>query len=166
MPLQTAASVIETCHLQIANIMSGMEARKDPGIVLSQDPEPGSYVTAWTPIVLTVNGSKKNQTMSPKALNHMIMLTYPLAPGFLNFHVRVETDMLGPRINLYNEHMKPGENINFFIPAGKKVHIDIFIDHKLVKTIISDPWDMDHITGDTLLWESSPLQFYQPTSQN
>jgi serine/threonine-protein kinase len=166
MPLETAASAIETRHLHISNIISSIEAGKDPGIVLSQTPERGSYVTAQTSILLTVNGSKKNQTMSPDMLNRMIMLTHTLAPGFLNSHVRIETDMLGPRLDLVNEHMKPGENITIFIPAGKKTHTDIFIDHKLVKTIISDPWDMDHITGDILLWELLPLQFYQPISQN
>ncbi len=165
-PLQTAALVIETRHLLISKIMSGREIRKDPGIVLSQLPEPGYYVTAKTPIELIVNGSKENRTMSPQALNQMFMLTYELPPGFLNIHVRVETDMLGPTLDLYNKYMKPGGNINIFIPAEKKVHINIFFDHKPVKTIISDPWDMDPITGDTLLWELSPLQFYQPILQN
>ena len=166
LPIESASSMMNTNQLVISKILSNIDPKKDQGIVLSQDPEAGSLVTFNTPVTLTVNALKKDQAMSPDALNRLIMLTHSLEPGFLKFHVRIETDMFGPLFNLYNEYMKPGENIHILVPAGNKTNINIYIDHKLVKIITIDPWDKDNTTGDIIPWESSPLQFYQPISQN
>jgi serine/threonine-protein kinase len=60
--------------------------------------------------------------------------------------------------------MKPGTDIHILIPPGTKTRVDIFIDHNLARTMIIDPWNEDRHKGETLLWESSPLQFYLPIS--
>ncbi|MBU0464190.1 MAG: hypothetical protein KKE12_11365, partial [Proteobacteria bacterium] len=53
-------------------------------------------------------------------------------------------------------------DINILVPSGIHTEINIFIDHRFEKTIIIDPWNEDNNTGDMNLWESLPLQFYQP----
>ena len=162
--LEKASAIIENHHLGISKIVSNVDRNQDYGVILSYSPGAGSYVTGDTPITLVVNSSERNKIMDPDKLNSVILLTHSLAPGFLKRHVRVETDMFGPIIDLYNEYMKPGVDIKILVPLRKKTKINIFIDHHLVRTIIIDPWKEDSDTGDTLLWESSPLQFYQPTS--
>ena len=159
--LKKASAIIEDHHLGISKIISSKDLNQDYGVILSYTPHSGCYVTCDTPITLVVNSSEKNKIMDPDKLNSVILLSHSLGPGFLKRHVRVETDMFGPIIDLYNEHMKPGEDINILVPSGIKIRIDIFIDHKLEKTIIIDPWKKDSETGDMILWESSPLQFYQ-----
>ncbi|MCP3876478.1 MAG: PASTA domain-containing protein [Desulfobacteraceae bacterium] len=161
--LEKASVVVEKSRLNLSKIISNVNHKQTYGVILSQLPETGSYVTQNTPITLVVNNSEKNKQMHPEKLNRFILITHALSPGFLKHHVRVETDMFGPILNLYNTYMKPGKDINILVPAGIKTKVNIFIDHHLEKAIITDPWKEDTSTGD-LLWESSPPQFYQPIS--
>ncbi len=161
--LDMAAAILKKRNLEISKITSDLDHTQDNGRVLSVSPRAGSFVTRGMPITLIVNDSVKNRQMLPDKLNNMIFLTHSLGPGILKRHVRVETDMFGPIIDLYNEYMTQGKDINILVPSGIKTFINIFIDHNLVKTITIDPWEKDTITGD-ILWESSPLQFYHPIS--
>lgn len=157
--LEHASAVVEHHQLGISKIISDRDPTRDNGIILSFTPQAGSHVTGDTPITLVVNSSEKNRQMAPDKLHHAILLTHTLDPGFLKRHVRVETDMFGPVMDLYNEYMKQGESIHILVPPGPKTFVNIFIDQTLVKTITIDPWKEDSTAGD-LLWESSPLQFY------
>ena len=161
--LEKASAIIKNNNLAISKIISDKDQSQDDGVILSFTPEAGSYVTRDTPITLVVNNPGGNRHMDPDKLNGVILLTHSLGPGFLKRHVRVETDMFGPIIDLYNEYMKPGKDINLLVPSGIKARFNIYIDHILIKTIHIDPWKKDSITGD-LLWQSLPLQFYQPIS--
>ncbi len=162
--IDTAYAFMEEHHLSIAKIVSNRDTNFDFGVILSQIPEAGSYVTSDTPIQLVVNNSDKNKIMDPKKLAGVTLLAHRLPPGFLKKHVRVETNLFGPIIPLYNEYMKPEEEINILIPSGVHAKIDIYIDHILIKTITIDPWKEDTQTGDTLLWESLPLLSYPQIS--
>ncbi len=162
--LENASLLIKDYHLGITKITSDIDRNQNKGIVLSFSPEAGSYVTDTTPISIVVNDFQKNKRMSPKKLSGIIFVTHSLSPGLLKRHVRVETDMFGPIINLYNEFMKPGSEVKILVPTQLKTNISIFIDHRLEKTIIFDPWKEDSDTGEFLLWESSPLQFYHQIS--
>jgi len=159
--LEKASAILGTLHLGIFKIVSRNDLDQPYGVILTHTPEPGSRVTQNTPITLVVNSSKTTSHMDQDQLNPVTLITHTLGPGFLKRHVRVETDMFGPIIELYNEYMKPEKDINILVPSGMKTRINIFIDHKLEKTIIIDPWKKDSDTGENL-WESSPLQFYQP----
>ncbi len=162
--LEKASAVIENIDLAISQILSNVDPHQDCGIILSSTPHAGSHVTENTPITLVVNALEKDRHMSPDKLNRLILLTHSLGPGILKRHVRVETDMFGPIINLYNEYMKPGEDIHILVPPAIKTRVTIFIDQILEKTIMIDPWKEDIDAGESILWESSPLQFYQPIS--
>jgi len=163
LPIENASTIIGNNNFTISQITSDMDQKQGYGIILSQQPEPGSYVTRNSLISLIVNGSEKNRHMSPDRLSSLVLVTHTLGPGFLKRHVRVETDMFGPVLNLYDEYMKPYAQINVLIPSGMKTTLNIYIDHNLEKIITIDPWNEDTNTGETL-WESSPLQFYQPIS--
>lgn len=160
--LENATAVIKNHDLTVSNIISTKDSNQDFGIILSCTPPVGSHVTRDTPITIVVNSPESDKTLNPDKLGSIILFTHSLGPGFLNRHVRVETDMFGPVITLYNEYMKPDDDINILVPSGILTHINLFIDHKFERTITIDPWEKDLYTGDMNLWESSPLQFYQP----
>ncbi|WP_300462476.1 PASTA domain-containing protein [Desulfobacula sp.] len=162
--LERALAMIEHLDLGIPIIISTENQNQTYGSVLSSTPQPGSYVAANTPITLVVNRPGGLTLNAQETSGSLILLTHSLDPGILNRHVRVETDMFGPIIELYNEYMKPGTDIQILIPPGIKTCVDIFIDNNLERTMIIDPWNEDRHTGETLLWESSPLQFYLPIS--
>ncbi len=161
--LETASVAAQKNRMHVSKIISNTDPMKAYGIILSQHPETGSRVLENASITLVVNSSQKNKQLHPDKLNSLIFLTHTLSPGFLKQHVRVETDMLGPVLNLYNDYMKPGQDIHILVPAGTKNTVNIYIDQLLERTIIIDPWKEDISTGD-VLWESSPLQFFQPIS--
>ena len=161
--LDMAADILDKYNLEASNIVSNVNQTLESGIVLSCTPQAGSYVTRDMPITLVINDSVRNRQMSPAKLNTVLLVTHALSPGILNRHVRVETDMFGPIIDLYNEYMEQGQDINILVPSGISTFINIFIDHMLVKTITIDPWKEDSITGETA-WELLPLQFYHPIS--
>ena len=159
--LEKAAAIIKDHHLNISKIISKKDLNQNYGIILSYTPKAGSHVTENSTITLVVNSPENNQIMDPDKLSRLILVTHSLGPGFLKRHIRVETDMFGPMIDLYNEYMKPGEDINILVPSGIHAAINIFVDHRFERTIIIDPWKEENDTGE-LLWESLPLQFYQP----
>jgi len=150
--LNIAVSLIESQHLQIFKIVSKADPNSTQGMVLSQTPEFGNPVYSFTPIELTVNNKTEGLELAPENLTGLILVSYPLKPGFLKRHVRVETDLLGFPLDLFNEYFTPGQVINILIPAGIKTKISIFVDYKLVKTRFIDPWNQDNDTGE-LLWE-------------
>ncbi len=165
--LEMAAGIMDDLDLGISDIASDRDPLQDMGVVLSFTPQAGSRVTKDTPIALVVNHLEKNQHMTPDRLSRSVFLTYSLEPGFLKRHVRVETDMFGPVFDLYNEYMKPGQDIRILVVPGTRANVSFFIDHTLVKTIHIDPWkadNTDNTIGEPLLWESSPLQFYHVIS--
>lgn len=164
--VENAFSLAGSLNLNLPEIKSGFNPLKAQGIVLSQLPMPGSRIVIDRPVSITVNALKGDMTMPSDRINRMIMVTHSLESGYLNSHVRLETDMFGPVIDLYNEHMKPGTDINLLIPAFRQSQIRIYIDHQLVRTISIDPWRRDLIKGDFQLWESLPLQSYPLTSLN
>ncbi len=163
--LANAAQKIENIDLNLFNIKSDQNNKKTLGIVLSQQPKPGSFVDNESRITLVINNDVKNRTMSPNRLNTVRFLQFQLEPGFVKSHVRVETDLFGPIFDLYNEFMPPGENVHVLIPTGKKTIVNIYVDEQLKKTITIDPWSKEIITGDES-WELSPLPFYPQTLQN
>lgn len=164
--LESASQKANLHDLKIAKVVSDVNPQKKQGYVLSQTPQAGEYATTDTPVALVVNSSVKNRTISPDQLGSFYLLTYILPPRFLKSHVRIESDMFGSFLDLYNTHMKPGQRINLLIPAGNKTRINMFIDHKIFKTLTIDPWEKETITGESIPWLLSPLQFYQPISLN
>ena len=161
-----AKQLMDDYRLPIAAIHSDVRTGEKPGTILSQSPKAGRRVWVETPVTFVVNSLKKNQTLAPDLLSRMVLFQYKLAPGFIKSHVRVETDLFGRLSDLYNEHMKPGEDIYILVPAGQKTHISIFIDHTLKKTFSYDPWDRDQLSGDLSQWELSPPQSYPQTLPN
>lgn len=157
--LETASLQLEKWNIPVSKIISGKNSSKPLGVILSHTPAPGHAASRQTPVTLVANYKEKDRQMDLKSLSGIVYIRHSLPPGFLNRHVRVETDILGPILNLFNDYMKPGKQVRLILPARSKAVVNIFVDQKLVKAITIDPWDTDHITGDNL-WESSLLQSY------
>jgi beta-lactam-binding protein with PASTA domain len=152
MDLETAVSLVEKQQLSISKIKSRSNPNLIQGIVLSQIPEFGKPIFPHTPIELIANNTLAGLQMKPANLKGLILVSHTLDHGFLKKHVRVETDMLGFPLDLFNEYFKPGKDINILIPGNIKTKIKIFVDHELVKIRIIDPWNRDNDSGE-LLWE-------------
>ncbi len=152
MYLEDAISLVEKQDLPVSRIHSKTDSNLAQGVVLSQIPEFGRPVSPNTSIELTANNTKAGLKMKPENLKGLILVSYSLDQGFLKKHVRVETDILGFPLDLFNEYFTPGNDINILIPGNIKTKIKIFVDHELVKTKTIDPWNRENDSGE-LLWE-------------
>jgi beta-lactam-binding protein with PASTA domain len=158
--MNSAYTLIQSHQLTLGSVTSRFHKNKTIGRIIGQKPDPGHYVTGLNPIELVVNDVRQNQTFQPQKLKGVRLVSYRLPPGFLKKHVRVESDLFGPVLTLYDEFMKPEEEISLLIPGGIKTQIDIYIDHNFFKTITIDPWSDTPGAGEDLLWESLPPLSY------
>ncbi|MCP4023500.1 MAG: PASTA domain-containing protein [Desulfobacteraceae bacterium] len=152
MPLEKASAVITENNLVVSQVLSGVKRGMAQGHVIKHEPAHGSYVTYATKIRLFVNTSTANQTMNPDHLQGVILVKHLMEPGFLKKHVRVEADLFGTTIALYDQYAKPSEEILVLIPSGIKTKVNIFIDDNLYKTTTIDPWQKGNGTGE-IIWE-------------
>lgn len=163
--LSSASQRLEKSGLHLSKIKSRLAVEQPQGFVLSQTPLSGSYVSDSTDIELIVTAGESDIELAPDRLNKLIYLTFELEPGFINRHVRIETDLFGSIQEYVNEYLSPGEQIHLLIPSGKKTVIYYYVDNFLKQIVTIDPWQQGFITGDST-WELLPLQSYQQTLQN
>ncbi len=107
-----------------------------PGLVLSHDPAYGYPVFPGQTVYIKVSAPRPEN-----ADRHgVIRVTHSLGFGFLKKHVKVEMDMMGMDLCLYDEYIQAGKDITLLIPEGIHTNIRIFVDNQLVKTTRVDPW--------------------------
>jgi beta-lactam-binding protein with PASTA domain len=128
---------IEAGSLLLGKISTDQEPKKRPNTILNQEPPAGQRVTARSVINLVVNktgdaaGLKRNDTSSRIGL-----FRYRLANGFLKRHIRVRMDSLGVSTELFNDLVKPGNEIWLVIPKNDNATVFLYADDELVKTQI------------------------------
>lgn len=141
LPLSMAIARAGRYGLTISAVRSDAAPGNAPGLVLHQDPAFGSPVFPKDTITLTVQQDRDNPLLHPATPRAMTLVSHSLAHGYLKRHVRVETDMLGFPMDLVNEYMKPGTDINILIPAGIKTIVAIFVDQELIEIQSVTPWN-------------------------
>ena len=156
MPIDDAVNRLGALALSLGEIRSKFDPKRPENSVLNQTPKFGTRVFQGMPIALVANNPEPGLVMDPKKLKGLIRVSHWLKPGFSNQHVRVVIDWFGAETKLYNEYMKPGKEINILIPAGIKTKVQIFIDHRLVKSRTINPWNQK----DTPPWESWTRETY------
>lgn len=148
-PLSDAVHLLDDMNLKPFSIKSGHAPKTKPGLVLSQTPEFGWPVLPESRIELMASHSRKDMEMDPDNLRGVVLIRYPLPPGFLKRHVRVELTMNDITLDLINEYFNPENDINILIPAGIKTIINVFVDQEHVLTKTLDPWSRE---PENLLW--------------
>ena len=143
MAVDQTLDLLQKMNLSPSAIESRHSPHSPPGIILSQSPEPGAPVARDSKIRLFASLDRQGLKLNPDRLKGVIRVSHPLPMGFLKRHVRVELTMHNTRFDLFNEYFKPGTTINVLIPAGIKTKINIFVDHELVRTKVSDPWETE-----------------------
>ncbi len=152
MSLENAASILKRHNLSVSKITSGVQQGVQKGHIIKHEPQFGSKVTAVSSIKFLVNSNQAERIMDPEKLEGVIGVSHQLGPGFLKKHVRVEADLFGTTLTLYDNYAKPNEDILVLIPSGIKTKVNFFIDNQLIKTKFIDPWQTDNNTGE-ITWE-------------
>lgn len=138
--LDDAIILIERSNLLIGEIKSSFYKGKPKNVVIRQNPLSGYRVIEGTHVNIVINRKpgRKGQGYLPGPKGCRLF-RYRLENGFLKRHIRVCLNSFGVSIDLFDDYLKPGEEIWFLIPAVDATVL-LYEDDQLIKTQVFDAW--------------------------
>jgi len=133
--LDDAIALIESGNLLLGNIKSSYHENKPRNAIVTQDPLSGHRVTEGTVVHLVINrkpGKKRQKYLY--GTTGIGLFRYRLKSGFLKRRIRVRLDCFGVSIDLFNDFVKPGEEIWFLIPKDEDATVFLYEDNKMIIT--------------------------------
>jgi serine/threonine-protein kinase len=139
--IEDAVLLIEKFNLPLGEIKSVIYENKPRNTVVSQEPLAGYRVNEGIRVNLVINRRppKKDQEYLPGEQRRNLF-TYRLNNGFLRRHIRVELKSNGFSSDLFDEFIKPGQEIWLFIPTNNEATVLLYEDDTLIQTHIYDVW--------------------------
>ncbi|MCF8111605.1 MAG: PASTA domain-containing protein [Desulfobacteraceae bacterium] len=134
--LDDAMLVIDSHGMELVEVKSVQNPEKPENMVTAQAPPAGYRVSEDTNVRLLVNRlrgkHKKNNGES------RVLFSYRVPAGFLKEHVRLEINMFGTRITLYDKLVEPDTLIWAVIPENAEGAAFLYLNQELVKSEILD----------------------------
>jgi serine/threonine-protein kinase len=139
--IEDAVLLIEKFDLPLGEIKSVFYENKSRNTVVSQEPLAGYRVDAGNRVNLVINRKppKKDQEYLPGEQGRNLF-TYRLNNGFLRRHIRIELKSNGFSSDLFDEFIKPGQEIWLLIPTNNEATVLVYEDDKLIQTHVYDVW--------------------------
>ncbi|MFW6010909.1 MAG: PASTA domain-containing protein [Desulfosalsimonas sp.] len=134
--LDEAMMLIDSHSIKLEEIKAVHNPDKPENMVTAQAPPAGYMVTEDSGIRLLVNrlpGKHKKTNGEGRTL-----FSYRVPAGFLKQHVRLEINMFGTRISLYDKLVEPGTLIWAVIPEKAGGAAFLYLNQELVKSEIFD----------------------------
>jgi len=139
--LDEAMLSIEKANLTIGEIKSSYIKNRPKNIIVNQEPMSGYRVTAGSMIHLVINRKTSIKGRPDKySQKSGSLFRYRLNNGFLRRRIRVKLNSAGFTNDLFDEFVKPGEEIWLLIPRDEAATVFLFENDKLVKTETYDGW--------------------------
>jgi len=139
--LEDAVFLIEKNNLLLGEIKFSPLEDKPKNVIVSQEPLYGHRVIEGTFVNIIINrkysGMKDQYLHAAKGAS---IFRYRLGDGFLKRHILVRLNSSGFSIDLFDNFVKPGEEILLIIPRNHDSTIFLYENDKLVKTQIFDSW--------------------------
>ncbi len=139
--LDEALLKIEKTNLAVGDIRSQFDKHKPRNFIIHQEPPAGYRISQNSPVNLIVNrppgkaaGGRRHSSLYGSLLQHRI------DNGFLSKRIRVELESEDITTDIFDDYIKPGEEIWILIPRDEDATAFIFEDDKLVRTMIYDAW--------------------------
>ena len=139
--LDEAMLSIEKANLSIGEIKSSYIKNRPKNIIVNQEPLPGYRVITGSTIHLVINRKTAIKGRPDKySQKSGSLFRYRLNNGFLRRRIRVKLNSAGITNDLFDEFVKPGEEIWLLIPRDEAATVFLFENDKLVKTETYDGW--------------------------
>jgi serine/threonine-protein kinase len=133
-----AVLLIENTNLFVGNIRSSFDRRKTRNSVIGQDPPAGYNVDVSSPVHLVINrpagGDRLHRPLYGSLLQHRIH------SGFLKKQVRVELENTETTTAIFDDFIKPGDEIWVLVPRDQDAAVFIYEDDELVRTRLYEAW--------------------------
>ncbi len=133
--LPDAISMIERYGMSAGKIESVVKKDRPSGVILKQTPRFGYRVTEGATIHLTVAGKPGEKARDGRSdAGGQGLFRYRLPTGFLKRHVLVRLKCFGLTMDLYDEFLKPGQEIWCVIPSREEATLLFYLDNNLIET--------------------------------
>lgn len=139
--LDQAVLTIENANLTVGDIRSSFDENKARNSILSQDPPAGYGVNRSSPVNLVINrpSGKADAARRHRPL-YGSLLQHRTHSGFLTKRVRVEMENAETTTEIFDDYIKPGDEIWVLIPRDHDAAVFIFEDDELVDTRMYEAW--------------------------
>jgi serine/threonine-protein kinase len=131
--------MIESMDLVLGEIKTHFYKGKPLNTVVAQESLSGYCVTQGSTVNLVIN--RKPVQKGHNYLNEsqgVGLFRYRLKDGFLKRHIRVRLNSFGVSADLFDDFMKPGEEIWLLIPRKNDATVFLYEDGELLKTFVYD----------------------------
>ncbi len=135
----TAITMIENIDLLLGEIKTHFHEGKPLNTVIAQESPSGYCVIQGSTVNIVIN--RKSVPKGYDYLNEsqeVGLFRYRLKHGFLKKHIRVRLNSFGVSIDLFDNFMKPGEEIWLLIPRKNEATVFLYEDGELLKTLVYD----------------------------
>ncbi len=139
--LDKAVLTIEKANLTVGEIRSQFDKHKPRNIIIHQEPLAGYRICENSPVSLVIN--RHNGKTVGTHLHHPLygsLLQHRVKNGFLKKRIRVELESEDSAADIFDDYIKPGEEIWILIPRDQDARAFIFEDEKLVQTLMYGAW--------------------------
>jgi eukaryotic-like serine/threonine-protein kinase len=139
--LDKAVLTIEKTNLTVGEIKSHFDKHKSLNIVIRQEPPAGYRIRENSPVSLVIN--RHPGKTAGAHLNHSLygsLLQHQVKNGFLKKRIRVELESEDRTVDIFDDYIKPGEEMWVLVPRDRDARAFIFEDDKLVDTQLYEAW--------------------------
>jgi eukaryotic-like serine/threonine-protein kinase len=139
--LDKSLFMIEKTNLTVGEIRSRLDKNSPRNTIIRQEPPAGYPVRENSPVNLVLNRHPA-KTIGAH-LRHPLygsLLQYRVKNGFLKKWIRVELESDGITEDIFDDYIKPGEEIWVLVPRNQDARAFIFEDDTLVKTQMYEAW--------------------------
>ncbi len=138
--LETSGLLLRQSNIGIGRVTSQMLITAAGNTIIKQSPAPGAWAPGGSLSDVVVNKTDENYGFSFTGFNGVMPVNLRLEPGFLKKRVKIEAELFGQSIILFENLSKPGKTITVLIPGSTPSKIRIWVDDQLVKTETITPW--------------------------
>ena len=133
--LDEAILSIETSGLALGEIKSIYRKNKPKNTIVNQEPLSGYRMIEGGIVNVVVNREFVSKDKEyPHGDHETGLFRYRLAYGFLKRHIRVQLSSSGISITLFDDYMKPGEEVWMLVPGYTDATLLLYEDGELLET--------------------------------
>ena len=131
LPLDRAVLLLETERLPVSVVPGKWDNRRNLDVILGQEPFAGARINRSTPIRLVVNRPLNAGGHNGRIhADRMHLFRHRTGSGYLRKKLRVELGGGTDLTELFNEFVKPGQEIWLAIPAGLQETVLVYENDK------------------------------------
>jgi serine/threonine-protein kinase len=134
LPFEDAVLKIDSFKLRLGAITTTDNRHSRPKEVISQQPAAGRRVEENDVVNLVINRAPGEKGPAFPTAPKLQLFSYRLEEGFLNSHIKLQLNTFGGSFDLFDDFLKPGEQIWCFIPESENTSLLLFRDEELVVT--------------------------------